>query len=208
MAPGDLRALLEKLSERRPLFHSEADFQQELAWQIHADHPEAMVRLETRPFPGRALDIAATVDGQRLAIELKYLVRRFEYLSPDGEMFRLQSQAAQDIRRYDVVKDIGRVEEILDARLADVGFVIVLSNDVGYWTKSIQSTVDSAFRIHQGQVLTGLLGWSTLAGAGTTRGREANIALRSSYPIGWHQFSHLDPKPGGTFRYTMILIAR
>jgi hypothetical protein len=66
---GDVGEVLElvngamnRLALRRPVFHSEADFQHGLAWQIQLDHPDARVRLETRPLEGRpaVLNLAAT----------------------------------------------------------------------------------------------------------------------------------------------------
>ena len=43
--------VLRSLSCQRPIFHSEADFQHALAWLIHLQHPDAIVRLEYRPLP-------------------------------------------------------------------------------------------------------------------------------------------------------------
>src|SRR5437764_4611807 len=74
----DMRGLLDRLSAERPIFHSEADFQHALAWLIHSEHPNAQIRLETRPERGIRLDLLVVVGGERIAIELKYLVARFE----------------------------------------------------------------------------------------------------------------------------------
>ena len=209
MTTEELDSLLAGLSRARPIFHSEADFQHALAWVIHLAHEDAMVRLETRPFandPARrpiALDMAVSIDGVRTALELKYLVRAFSFRLA-GEQFNLQSQAAQDIRRYDVIKDIKRVEDLLDAGHADAGFVIVITNDQGYWTHSTRSTVDEHFRLHDGRALQGELRWGAAAGAGTTRGREAAILLRAVYQLGWKPYSEVNAAPGGAFRYLLV----
>lgn len=50
-----------------------------------------------------------------MALELKYLCQRIEH-EIDGETFALKPQGAQDIRRYDVLKDVGRMEQFLAAR--------------------------------------------------------------------------------------------
>ena len=73
MAP--VEAALSALARRRGVFHSEADFQHALAWQLQLDHPAARVRLETRPLPGKALalDLLFEQDGLKTAVELKYL---------------------------------------------------------------------------------------------------------------------------------------
>ena len=42
----DIHGLMSKLRKRRPIFHSEADFQHALAWEIHLANPSHQVRLE------------------------------------------------------------------------------------------------------------------------------------------------------------------
>lgn len=141
------------LARSRPVFHSEADFQHALAWQLHTDHPEARIRLETRPRPGVRVDISAVIDGRRLAIELKYLLRGLT-ATIEGEIFALPSQGAQDIRRYDFIKDIGRLEILRATGLADDAFAIGLTNDPSYWRGEFRSGVaDEAFRLSEGRVL-------------------------------------------------------
>lgn len=58
-------------------FHSEADFQHSLAWHIQREHPDAAIRLETRPERGIRLDVLVDHAGERTAVELKYLSARF-----------------------------------------------------------------------------------------------------------------------------------
>lgn len=59
MALGDVEQTMARLAARRPIFHSEADFQHAFAWQVQIDHPDARIRLETRPRPGVRLDVLA-----------------------------------------------------------------------------------------------------------------------------------------------------
>jgi len=40
----DLPVTMAALAKSRPIFHSEADFQQSLGWEIRRQHPEALVR--------------------------------------------------------------------------------------------------------------------------------------------------------------------
>ena len=82
----DIESLLTGLAESRRVFHSEADFQHALAWQIHQAAPHSQVRLEVNAFPvqdrRRFLDIWLPVEG--IAIELKYATRKLE-LDQEGE---------------------------------------------------------------------------------------------------------------------------
>jgi hypothetical protein len=71
----DLNQILERLVEKRPIFHSEADFQHALAWEIHHANPDASIRLElpVRTDDGRVhIDLLVVCDHQHFAIELKY----------------------------------------------------------------------------------------------------------------------------------------
>lgn len=198
---------LSRLARTRPVFHSEADFQHGLAWQIQLDHPDARVRLETRPLAGRSvfLDLAVVVGGTRFAIELKYLVRALTTTS-DGERFDLRAQSAHDVRRYDVVKDVCRVEEFVAEGFADVGFVVVLGNDPAYWTAGRNATIDSAFRLHDGRTLEGELAWAANAGAGTMHKRETSLRVVGSYPIRWTDYSDAGVQ-GGVFRALVLSIS-
>jgi hypothetical protein len=193
------------LSKRRPLFHSEADFQHALAWELHLANPAARVRLETRPLRDRNvfLDLLYEVDGARTALELKYLTRAFT-TTIDGEAFQLRNHAAHDVRRYDIIKDIARLEEVVAAGAAHIGLVVVLTNDAAYWTASSRSdTSDAAFRIPEGATITGTLAWAATAGPGTTKGRETAISVTGAYSLGWGDYSDLGGA-GGRFRRLVV----
>ena len=47
----DIDGLMTELSRTRKVFHSEADFQHALAWQIREHMPECEIRLEFNPAP-------------------------------------------------------------------------------------------------------------------------------------------------------------
>lgn len=202
----DLGTVLSALRHERPVFHSEADFQHALAWEIQRRTPQARVRLETRPAPGVRLDLlVSSRDGSRLtALELKYLTRGWTGQVGD-ERFELKNQGAQDIRAYDVVKDIGRVEQ--DAALLPGcdGAVVVVANDPSYWTPPThdRQTNAGAFRLYEGRRLAGELAWGPNTGPGTLRGREASIPLTGSYEFCWQDYSRL-PGPGGLFRLLVV----
>ena len=97
----DLPDLLAELAGKRPVFHSEADFQHALAWKIHEAFPSANVRPEYKPFPEKRVYIDIWVSGaESAAIELKYLTRRLK-VDVNGERFTLKDQSARDLGRYD-----------------------------------------------------------------------------------------------------------
>jgi len=200
--PG-LTSILQRLAEARPVFHSEADFQHALAWELQMATPEASVRLEFRPVPTNRIytDIWYAFDGNSIAIELKYVTRQLS-VEVAGEVFELNKHSAHLIRRYDFVKDLGRVERIAEALPGTRGAAIMLTNDPSYWIAPRSgSQFDTAFRIHDGKILEGLLDWGAGVGGGTVVGRTEPIALRGSYRIQWQDYSTVG---SGGFRYLLI----
>lgn len=202
----DVDELMASLAVRRPIFHSEADFQHEFAWEARARMPDLRVRLE-RPFPGRssgAIDIIFCHDGWEHAIELKYLTRLYEGVC-DGEQFKLKNQGAQDVRSYDVCKDIGRVEAFCSAP-ARIGSVVVLTNEPYYWKARLNAgTCAEAFDISGMRKLTGELAWAEHTGIGTKKNREAPIVLTSTHLPEWNDYSEVSGK-NGRFRYFTVSV--
>lgn len=216
-APGDLliagsvslRQALADLALVRPVFHSEADFQHALAWQIHTADPGLHIRLETRPLAGMRLDLqVSSPDWSRhTAVELKYLTRAWSG-QVNGELFALKSQGAQDISGYDVVKDVWRIERMTAAGPEWSGAVLVLSNDSYYWRPAARARLTNAdaFRLHEGTVLSGTRAWGPATGAGTRVGRDVDLELSGSYPIHWQDYSTLQPNaPSGVFRSLLVV---
>jgi hypothetical protein len=202
----DVVGALSALSARRPVFHSERDFQHALAWQIQLSHPQAEIRLESRPRRSVHLDMLIRLDGRRTAIELKYLVAALHAILGE-ESFDLPHQSANDISRHDVIKDITRIEAALADGHADDGCVVVLSNDRSYWQPATRAeTIDAAFRLDEGRILEGTLAWAARAGKGTTAGRDTPLLLASRYTCRWRNYSEVSLTNGRItlFRYLLI----
>lgn len=201
----EINHLMHALAEDRPVFHSEADFQHYFAWELHEHHPDASIRLERPIPPGIHLDLNATIDGGITAIELKYATSPLT-VDIAGELYELRAHGAQDQKRYDVIKDIVRIEDTVAAHGADDGFVILLTNDVGYWREAARlTTADASFRLHEGRKIAGRMAWSESASAGTTRSREAPLEVRNEYLATWRDYSTL-PGRAGRFRYLVIAV--
>lgn len=203
-----IEPVLASLGKRRPIFHSEADFQHELAHELRAHDPDLALRLE---YPigieSRAsLDILLRKGAAQFGIELKYLCRSVHKIV-DDEIFALKHQSAHDIRRHDVVKDIVRMERFA-ARLGGSAAVLVLTNDPAYWSSRRRAdTIDAAFDLSDLSNLTGTLGWASAAGAGTTKGRAEPLIVSGSYDLRWHDYSDLGGT-GGRFRYLYVPITQ
>lgn len=206
--PDDVLRVLTGFATDRPVFHSEADFQHTLAWALQQTRPRLRIRLETRPRPGVRLDLQVTdpADGTSVAIEMKYLTDTWEG-TVGGETYRLLRQSAQDIRAYDCIKDIGRVEQLIRIGYATSGLVLVLANDPSYWRAPGhgRATNADAFRLHDGLVIVGSRAWGPQAGPGTSRGREEATELSGEYRLTWQDYSNVGG-PRGRFRYLPIAV--
>ena len=202
-----LVAVMSELSLQRNLFHSEADFQHAFAWDLHKRLPDANVTLE-RPYRTDSstlhLDMLVTSDGLALAVELKYKTVTLVHLTQEHD-FHLLNQGAQDLGRYDYLKDIWRLEKITKSVPRCKGWAVLLTNDGNYWTQSKRSdTVDSDFRLAEGSTMSGVRAWGDKASAGTKKNREASISLENSYILHWRDYSDLAAKPNGMFRYLSV----
>ena len=204
----DLNDLMAQLSSKRKVFHSEADFQHALAWQIHEAMPDCEIRLEFNPVPDAkrrvALDI--WIPTKRVAIELKYPTHCLD-ATVSGERFVLKEQSARDQTRYDYFKDIKRLEGEVTAGRARQGFAVMLTNDRSYWQPPQRETIDAAFRIHEGRRVEGELAWSSSAGKGTTRGLEDPIRLKGCYDLRYKDYSDLPVEKYGRFRFLVVSVA-
>jgi hypothetical protein len=143
----DIKKILNELSLERKIFSSEADFQHALAWHLHLQDPYAKIRLEHRPQSSRMyIDIVIESGNKRRALELKYKTRKLE-TTVKGESFWLTNHGAADCGRYDVLKDIERLEKVVDGSNFHEGFVIFLTNDPHYFVnqKIEKETIDQQF---------------------------------------------------------------
>ncbi|MEJ8303528.1 hypothetical protein [Saccharibacillus sacchari] len=189
----DMDTVLSSLAHKRPLFHNEADFQHALAWEIREMY-DCKIRLEKRidiqAGKRTYLDIWIEHEGQTYGIELKYKIRGAEYVHEE-ETFSFLNQSAHDIGRYDIVKDVQRLEQMVRLGRIHKGMLILVTNDAAYYRHPgvEKFTADRDFRIHEGRMLTGQMRWSDLTGAGTMKGRTEPISLQGSYPMRWQDYS-------------------
>lgn len=189
----------ECLNERR-IFHSEADFQHSLAWKIHEKWgKEFKIRLES-VIESKHIDIIL-VDpfNNKIGIELKYKTKKFSE-EINGEQYSLKTHSAPDIGRYDVIKDIERLEELMGEEKIKLGFVIFLTNDMSYLNRCKGNACK--FSLEEGRELTGELNWGKNTGMGTKKNREKILKLKDNYKINWIDGSDILGKI--TFKYFIL----
>ena len=203
MAALDIHLVMAELAKRRPIFHSEKDFQFALAWQIHAMTPDCKVRLE-RPFTvgGETMYLDIWLSDADTAIELKYGRRQFG-VKHDGETFALRD-GATDLSRYEFVKDIQRIEKMVEKCGRSVpGYAVLLANNHLYWTPGDAGNNDEDFYLHEGRNLTGTMYWSKNS---KDKDKKNPLALTGSYELRWKDYSAL-PGQYGRFRYLAVEVS-
>ena len=165
--------------------------------------PGLRVRLETHPEPGTRLDLllSRADSNSHTAVELKYLTAGWTG-DVDGEHFELKNHGAQDVRAYDVVKDIGRLERFVAGRDGWNGVFVAITNEPSFWRSVThgRATNADAFRIYDGITLSGSRAWGPHTGAGTKRGRDAAIELKGTHILTWQDYALVDTQPRGKFR--------
>lgn len=198
--------LMAALANRRPVFSSEADFQHELAYEIRRADQSLDARLEwplVAPERG-AIDVII-VGETHFALELKYLCKAL-HTTLDGELITLRQHGALDQRRYDVCKDVTRMEAYANKTGCEAG-VLVLTNDPSYWRPRVRTdSADIAFSLSDLRELSGPLSWGASAGSGTRKSREKVLVISGRYTLAWRDYSVVDGK-SGKFRYLWIPVS-
>ncbi len=203
--------ILSRLAHKRPVFHSEADFQFSIAWELHQQLEEPSIRLEF-PFSlanqSQRLDIWVECESTAIAIELKYKTRALT-TAVDGEKFALNNQAAQNHGRYDFINDIQRLERIIYHQDNIIGYAIILTNDEAYWKRPKSNlALDTNFRIHHGRTLEGSLSWKPGLAPGAIRYREKVIDLQGIYSLQWCNYSRLCSEKPCEFRSLTVKVSK
>ena len=205
----EIDKILNKLSNEREIFYSEADFQHALAWKIHQIYPEIKIRLEYPISVNGSIyyvDIFLKYNSKCVGIELKYKTKKIECVHKK-EKFLLKNQGAQDLGRYDYLWDVYRLEQIKEGRKNFTGYAIFITNDYLYWKDPThKDTIDKMFRIHQGKEINSRLSWTEKASEGSKRGREEDIFIKNTYRINWEKYSKLNGHKYDLFKYLLLII--
>ncbi|APQ74199.1 hypothetical protein [Clostridium botulinum] len=202
--------VIDSIKEKRKVFHSEADFQFVLTWEIRKLYPDADVRLEyAYKIDDKIyhIDILVMIEGEFISIELKYKTLK-KSLIVNNEEFTLRNHGAQDLGKYDFIKDIVRLETLLleDSKFVK-GYVIMITNDPSYWNGiTRKNTCCADFDIRNDKEIKGSLNWAEHASAGTMKNREKPLVLLGEYKMKWHDYSCFDEKRNGKFKYLAVKV--
>lgn len=203
----DIHAIMHGLSQKRKVFHSEADFRLALASHICNSSAGSVVRTDHRFSSKKTKPIDIWFPSTGIVIELTHRLQRLEVIS-DGVTYDLASHGAHDQGRYDFVSSIQTIERAQSAGYGvKRGFSVLLTNDFEYWDSpriGWENTFDADFRIREDNVLSGSLRWHPEASEGTTRGVTEPVNLNGSYRLRWRHYYDLDASKYSRFRYLAV----
>lgn len=202
--------IMKNLAKDRPIFHSEADFQFALAWEIQKAMPDCQIRLEYPFSDGKErkyLDIWLQGQDTKIAIELKYRTQQLDRVI-NGESFVLKPHSALDTGRYGFIRDVRRLEQIRERKLSDIGFAVLLTNDPLFWDSPKNKTQDEDFLIYDGrEEIKGEMKWSEVKEWMKTDGVDKPIKLGGCYKLNWEDYSDVCGKEKySQFRYLVVKV--
>jgi len=206
MQSKTLEKLIGELGQKRPVFHSERDFQYALAWKIKETFNEAELRPEM-PLRKKGdsihLDLFIKYKGKKIGIELKYTTKKFEWVSEDSEFFSLSSHQAFYHREYDYIYDIFRLQNMIKDNVIDYGYAIFITNNEKFWSPPSKpsNTLDINFKIYEGRILEKELKWN--GETNTTKGRGDINLEHYNYKLIWKPYSAPN---NNDFKYLMVEI--
>ena len=198
--------LLGRLGKKRPVFHSEADFQHALAWELHLLCPSVALRLEwpVRGDETRFIDIAARLEEAWIGIELKYWTSILK-CSVGDEQFQLpERKAGRAVNQRAFWEDVRRLEALVAQGQISLGYVVALANDQHHWNKVGIDTAGEQYSLQDGRLVEARLDWSARAGPGTKKGYESPIVLQGRYELHWKPYSCVGQGKNMEFRYLAL----
>lgn len=129
----EVKEFLQQLSKQRKLFHNEKDFQFNFAWMMKNEGYDVKLEYYNGMEKSKRsyIDLIAVLNEETIAFEFKYKTKK-EKVVIDNEEFDLFSQGAYDLGSYAVLKDVKRLERLVNEKKVKEAYVIFLTNDKKY----------------------------------------------------------------------------
>jgi len=228
MEKEDIENILIKLHEKRPIFHSEGDFQFSLGCEIQSMYPNIKIIIERPIYVERPVEDKTQSSGtkkvtehidmflydgpNRIGIELKFIKAKFSYKDDWGD-YCLKPSLVNDFSCYDILKDIHRLENYAQIdKIIDFGYSITITNVSTLWEKHYDGSEYDQFRVFDGRKLHGTMDWPSKEVAEKKEYRSKPINLNGNYTVNWHGYpespiEQQDKKQSNnTFKYVIFEI--
>lgn len=158
-----------------------------------------------KPYCGRLAfyDIVLEEENQYFVIELKYKTKSADIFYKNKK-YSLKNQSAQDLGRFDFLKDISRIEQwnqFNPNRTFAGGVAVILTNDSSYWKKTGENCNYEAFALKdETTIVAGKKQWSSKNLNYVGHDRKNGLNLLNDYDIKWVNY-YKDEK--NEFRYLL-----
>lgn len=221
MKADELHFVLRELSKRRPIFHSEADFQHELALELNRSgwecRLEVPITIKVKGEKAKAeVDLLARSNKAETfyAIELKYVSAKLK-ASYREESFDLSQNWGVNLSRFDCLADWQRLASIVDSGSAQAGFAVFMTNYEDAWTRDLAKAKNPPMAremsIHEGRNFRkgDALDWhpQTPSVGAVSKKRlppYSPIICPASVSCVWTDYSHERAEKNGQFRYLLL----
>lgn len=206
---------MKELSDKRPIFHSEADFQFSLGWELKRLNNDFEIIME-RPFQFNnkldddtktktkiELDLLIKNGSKKYGIELKYVTKEL-VVTVNNELFDLKDHMATNLRRYDFYNDIRRLESLKINKEIDKGYVIFLTNVPSYQNSTTGMAKEFNFA-HECKISQGKYDWSgeEINDRSIGSSRKKEIEINQQYDCRWSEYSTIN---NHVFKYILLEI--
>ena len=151
------------------------------------------------------IDLIVCIGKKRIAFEFKYITCYFED-NVNGIHIKLRNHSAIDVRRYDCLSDISRLEKLKRDNDIDEGYFYLVTNMKGFWSENSNNkdTVDADFRFND-KITKGIKRWSKKASKGTIKHRDKLITINNNYNVKFESY-HLFETGNGHREFKQLLI--
>lgn len=211
ISKAQLEEILKSVYNNRNPFLSEAQLQFDLAialeklfesqspnrYKIYLEYPTVNATTTARVYYDIVIKDVET--KEYCPIELKYKTKNATVIF-DGTAIDLKNHAAQDLGRFDYLKDVERIENFgeFTGKTKEAGYAIILTNDHNYWSAGRAGCMDADFALNNGRKIDeGGKNWIGEARVGSSRLK--GLKLKGSYYIEWKNLDN-------NFKYLMLEI--
>lgn len=186
----------------------EAQLQYELAVELGKSYPNAKIFFEY-PATDKSstkriyYDLVIVENDTYYVIELKYKTKD-ENVSIYGVSYTLKNHAAQDLGRFDYLKDVSRIENFSANTNKNFGggFAVIVTNDSTYWEKDGAKCIYKEFAVKNGVTISkGDKNWvNGTKESSVGKDRINGLTLLKDYSVKWQ------PIADTSFEYLILEI--
>lgn len=149
-------SVIDKMRDDNRLFISERDLQVNFIIYAKQLYPD-LYFLPEYGYTDQAgnnyrIDLMITDGKEFVAMEFKYATADSVIAIPGNDNYRLKNHAAIDLRQYQCVKDVSRLEAY--KKMTEVkctcGYLLLISNMTGFWQANNRAKASVAFDLKEG----------------------------------------------------------